>query len=143
MGIDLKVFASQFRERPGEWLATATLRLERDNRLLAQLSPDSEPCLVKSMPAGLKVGHHEDDGLRWDEVDGYRKPLTFTTPAELRRLRLPEDLHPWNLARIMHTLGQQQRVEEHKAIDCHDLCRSITIEQRKQTALAGTGRRTW
>ena len=45
--------------------------------------------------------------------------------------------HNMSLARIMHAFHQQQRVEEHKVIDCHDLCRSKMTKQRKQTALAG------
>jgi hypothetical protein len=98
MGIDLKILASQFRERRGEFLATASLRFDRDQRLLAQLGASSEPCLVRPLQAGLKVGHYEDEGLRYDEVDRYGKPLTFTTPADLRALRLPDDLSPWNRA---------------------------------------------
>src|SRR5262249_12063902 len=47
------------------------------------------------------------------------------------------------LARIMPTLDQQQRVEEHKASEHHGCCRSTRTGQRKQTALAGTGWRTW
>jgi hypothetical protein len=70
----------------------------RDSALLAQLAPDSEPCLVQPLPPGLKVGHHEDEGLRWDEVDRQGQPLTFTTSTALRRLRLPDDLSPWNRA---------------------------------------------
>src|SRR5262245_35556807 len=88
MGIDLQVFASRFRERRGEFLATATLRFDRDSGLFAQLSPDAEPRLTQPLPADLKVGHYEDDGLRWDETDRQGRPLTFTTPADLRRLRL-------------------------------------------------------
>lgn len=98
MGIDLKVLASHFRERRGEFLATATLRFDRDVRLFAQLAPDAEPCLVQPLAAGLKVGHYEDEGLRWDEADRQGRPLTFTAPTELQRLRLPDDLSPWNRA---------------------------------------------
>jgi hypothetical protein len=98
MGIDLKVFASQFRERRGEFLATATLRLDRDAGLLSQLDPDAMPSLVQPLPEGLKVGHYEDEGLRYDATDGYGNPLTFTTPSELRNLRVPDDISPWNRA---------------------------------------------
>jgi hypothetical protein len=105
MGIDLKVLASHFREHRGELLATATLRLERDSALLTQLTPDAVPCLVRPLPAGLKVGHYEDEGLRWKEVDQYGKPLTFTTPDDLRRLRLADDLTPWNRAVLAFLLA--------------------------------------
>ena len=105
MGVDLKVLASHFRERRGEFLATATLRFDRDAGLFAQLAPDAEPRLTHPLPAGLKVGHHEDDGLRWDEADRQGRPLTFTTPAELRRLRLPDDIAPWNRAVLAFLLA--------------------------------------
>jgi hypothetical protein len=98
MGIDLEVFASNFRERDGQILATASLRWDRDARLLGQLDPGASPCLVHPLPKGLKIGHYEDKGLRYDDVDRYGKPLTFTTSADLRRLRLPDDLAPWNRA---------------------------------------------
>src|SRR5262249_9640180 len=80
------------------FLATASLRLDRDPRLLAQLGADADPCLVHPLPGGLKVGHYEDEGLRFDEVDRYSKPLTFTTPDTLRHLRVPDDLSDWNRA---------------------------------------------
>ena len=105
MGIDLKVLASHFRERNGEVLATASLRLERDPQLLSQLAIDSKPCLVRPLPHGLKVGHHEDEGLRFEDVDRYLKPLTFTTPADLKRLRLPDDLSAWNRAVLSFILA--------------------------------------
>jgi hypothetical protein len=95
MGIDLKMFASHFRERSGEFLATATLRFDRDAGPFAQLAPDVEPRMAHPLPAGLRVGHYEGDGLRWDEADRQGRPLTFTTPADLRRLRLPDDIAPW------------------------------------------------
>lgn len=98
MGIDLQVLASHFRERRGELLATASLRFDRDQRLLAQFSIDAEPCLVHPLPEGLKVGHYEDEGLKFDEVDRYGKPLTFTTSADLKNLHPPDDLAPWNVA---------------------------------------------
>jgi hypothetical protein len=103
MGIDLKVLASHFRERQGEVLATASLRLERDPRLLAQLARDAEPNLTHRLPTGLKVGHHEDEGLLWSETDRYGAPLTCTTPESLQRLRLPEDPGDWNQAVIFWT----------------------------------------
>jgi hypothetical protein len=105
MGIDLKAFASQFREHRGQFLTTATLRFERDLALFAQLASDAQPCLVQPLPAGLKVGHYEDEGLRWDEVDQQGQQLTFTTPLDLRRLRLPDDLAPWNRAVLAFLLG--------------------------------------
>jgi hypothetical protein len=98
MGIDLKVLASHLRERRGEFLATATLRLERDVGLLSQLAASAEPRLAKPLPAGLKVGHYEEEGLKWEETDRHGEPLTFITPADLRHLRLPVDLSPWNRA---------------------------------------------
>jgi hypothetical protein len=73
--------------------------------LLAQLALDAEPCLVHPLPQRLKVGHYEDEGLKWEEVDRYGQPLTFTTPAELRRLRLPDDLNPWNRAVLAFLLA--------------------------------------
>ena len=98
MGIDLKVLASNLRERGGEFLATASLRFDRDQRLLAQFSLDAKPCIVRLLPEGLKVGHYEDEGLKFDDMDRYGKPLTFTTPADIKRLRFPDDLNPWNRA---------------------------------------------
>jgi hypothetical protein len=98
MGIDLKVLASQFREHRGEFLATATLRFERDAHLLAQFAIDAEPGLAHPLPEGLKIGHYEDDGLKFDTVDRYGAPLTFTTPGDLQNLRLPDDLIQWNRA---------------------------------------------
>ncbi len=56
MGIDLKILATHFRERRGEFLATASIRLDLDARLLALLSREADPCLVQPIPAGLKVG---------------------------------------------------------------------------------------
>ena len=43
MGIDLKILASQFRERRGEFLATATLRFDRDATPFSQLSGEANP----------------------------------------------------------------------------------------------------
>ncbi len=105
MGVDLKILASQFRERRGEFLATASLRFDRDPRLLAQLAIDAEPCLVHPLPDGLKAGHYEDEGLKFDEVDRYGKPLTFTTPADLQNLRLSDDVGPWNRAVLTFLLA--------------------------------------
>jgi hypothetical protein len=98
MGIDLEVMASHFRERRGEFLPTATLRLDRDPRLLGQLDPQASPCLVYPLPAGLKVGRYEDQGLIQTATDRYGKPLTFTTSADIRQLRVPDDVSPWNRA---------------------------------------------
>jgi hypothetical protein len=73
--------------------------------LLAQLARDAVPCLVQPLPAGLKVGHYEDEGLRFDEVDRHGEHLTCTTPADLRRLRLPDDLSDWNRAVLSFLLA--------------------------------------
>lgn len=98
MGVDLKVLASNFREHRGEFLPTATLRFERDPRLFARLAPDATPCLVRPLPPGLRVGHYEDGGLVWVETDRNGHRLTYTTPADLRRLEVPADIDPWNRA---------------------------------------------
>jgi hypothetical protein len=105
MGVDLKVFASHFREHRGEFLATATLRLDRDAGLLSQLASDAKPCLVHPLPEGLKVGHYEEDGLRYEETDRHGDPLTFTTPAELQHLRVPDEISPWNQAVLAFLLA--------------------------------------
>lgn len=105
MGIDLTVMASSFRERRGEMLPTATLRLERDAAFFSKLTLDAMPCPVRRLPEGLKVGVHEDDGLAWTATDRYGQPLTFTTPADLRRLDLPGDLDPWNRAVLAFLLA--------------------------------------
>jgi hypothetical protein len=105
MGVDLKVFASHFRERRGEFLATATLRLDRDPGMLSQLAPDATPRLVHPLPEGLKVGHYEEDGLRYEATDRHGEPLTFTTPAELRSLRVPDEISPWNRAVLAFLLA--------------------------------------
>src|SRR6059058_428169 len=96
MGVNLKVRASHFRERRGEFLATATLRLDQDAALLSQLAANATPCLVHPLPADLKVGHYEDEGLKYETEDRHGSPLTFTTPANLRNLRVPADVSPWN-----------------------------------------------
>jgi hypothetical protein len=105
MGVSLKVLASHFRERRGEFLATATLRFDLDYGLFAQLAHDAEPRLTQPLPDGLKVGHYEDDGLRWDTADRQGQLLTFTTPLDLRRLRLPDDIAPWNRAVLAFLLA--------------------------------------
>jgi hypothetical protein len=73
--------------------------------LLSQLATDADRCLVQVLPPGLKVGHYEDEGLRWDEVDRQGQPLTFIAPTALRRLRVPDDLAPWNRAVIAFLLA--------------------------------------
>jgi hypothetical protein len=98
MGIDLKVLASHFREQRGEFLPTAVLRLERDAALFAQLARDASPSLVRPLPAGLRVGLYEDQGLTYADADRYGQALTYTTPADLRDLRPPDDITPWNRA---------------------------------------------
>jgi hypothetical protein len=105
MGVDLKVLATNFREARNEFLATATLRFERDPALFARLAPDATPCLVRPLPPGLCVGHYEDAGLTWTETDRYGQPLTFTTPADLRRMEVPADLDPWNHAVLAFLLA--------------------------------------
>src|SRR5262245_41412283 len=105
MGIDLKILASNLRERGGEWLSTASLRLDRDPRLLSLLSKDSVPCLVKSLPAGLKIGHYEEEGLRFSDKDRYGHELTFTTPEQLGALREVNEISDWNRAVIAFLLG--------------------------------------
>lgn len=98
MGIDLKILASNLRERRGELLSTASLRLDRDPRLLSLLSKEAVPCLVQPLPAGLKVGHYEDDGLKFAEKDRYDQELTFTTPEQLQGVREIEEISEWNRA---------------------------------------------
>jgi hypothetical protein len=105
MGVDLKVLASHFRERRGELLATASLRLDRDSGLLSQLAPEATPCLVHPIPVDLKVGHYEDEGLKYESLDRQGRPLTFTTPQDLHQLRVPEDLSPWNRAVLAFLLA--------------------------------------
>src|SRR5689334_8985789 len=100
MGFDLKLLATHFRERPTEMFATASIRLDRDERLLSQLSMESIPRLVKLLPPDFKVGHHDDKGLRYDDKDGHGNALTFTTPAQVRALRDVESLCEWNKAAL-------------------------------------------
>jgi hypothetical protein len=83
VGIDLKVMASHFREVRGEFLPTATLRFERDPGLFARLAQGASPSLVRPLPAGLKVGLCEDQGLTFADADRHGQRLTFTTPALL------------------------------------------------------------
>src|SRR5262245_22310668 len=97
--------ASSFRERHSELLPTATLRFERDPGLFTLLSQAAEPCLVRPMPSGLKVGNYEDDGLRFTDVDRGGQPLTFMTPPDLRALSPPPDLSPWNRAVLAFLLA--------------------------------------
>ena len=96
MGIDLKLLASNLRERRGELLSTASLRLDREAQLLSLLSKEAVPCLVQPLPEGLKVGHYEDDGLKFEATDRYGQPLTFTTPELLRSLRAIDESSQWN-----------------------------------------------
>ncbi len=53
---------------------------------------------------------------------------------------LPIRLSGYALARIMHILGQPQRVEEHKTMRRDDFCRFTVTCQRKQTASCEPGR---
>lgn len=105
MGVDLTVMASHFRERRGEMLPTAILRFDRDTGLFAQLTPDASPSLVQPLPEGLVVGCHEDAGLRYTDVDRGGKRLTFTTPANLRLLTIPDEIAPWNRAILVFLLN--------------------------------------
>jgi hypothetical protein len=105
MGVDLQAMASYFREWEGELLPTATVRFERDPALFRLLSTASKPCLARPLPAGLKVGCYEDDGLRFTAVDRGGQPLTFTTPPDLRALTPPPDLSPWNRAVLVFLLA--------------------------------------
>lgn len=98
MGLDLKVMASNFRERRGEILPTAVLRFDRDGVLFAQLARDADPCLVHPLPADIRVGCYEDAGLTYEQADRHGRPLTFTTPADARLLRVPDDTADWNRA---------------------------------------------
>jgi hypothetical protein len=102
MGVDLKVFSSQFRERRGEFLATATPRLDRDAALLPQLAPGAEPCPMHPLPEGWKVVHYGDDGLRYDVTDRHGDPLTFATPGRVAepsragaRISTPREVESW------------------------------------------------
>lgn len=112
MGLDLKVMASHFRERRGEFLPTATLRFDRDAGLFAQLAWDATPCLVHPLPEGLRVGCYEDEGLRFTDVDRDGNRLTYTTSADLRLLRVPDDFAEWNRAILafLTTLPPDARV---------------------------------
>lgn len=105
MGIDLKILASNFREKRGQLLSTASVRLDRDHRLLSLLSKEAVPCLVEPLPVGLKVGHFEDNGLQFDENDRYGNPLTFTTPEQIEALRRVEETSDWNRAAIAFVLA--------------------------------------
>jgi hypothetical protein len=105
MGVDLEVMATHFRERRGELLPTATLRFDRDYRLFGQLGPQATPCLVRPIPEGLKVGRYEEEGLVFTAADRYGRPLTFTTPDDLRQLRVPDDVAPWNRAVLAFLLA--------------------------------------
>jgi hypothetical protein len=105
MGLDLTVLASHYRERRGELLPTANLRFDRDAKLFSQFSAAASPCLVRPLPDGLTVGWYEDTGLRYADTDRYGNRLTFTTPADLQRLVVPDDTAPWNRAIITFLLA--------------------------------------
>src|SRR5205807_2669341 len=98
MGIDLKVLASHFREHRGDLLSTASLRFDRDMRFLSLFSQQADPCIVQPLPHGTKIGHYEDQGLRFDEKDRYGNPLTFTTPEQLEAIRDINEISDWNRA---------------------------------------------
>jgi len=105
MGLDLTVRASNFRERHGEMLPTATLRFDRDAALFAQLAADATPYLVDRLPDGPTVGVHEDAGLRFVTTDRYDQPLTCTTPELLRQLVVSDDTAAWNRAIVTFLLA--------------------------------------
>lgn len=105
MGVDLKVLVSHFRERRGEMLPTATLRFDRDAALFGQLATSAAPCLVRPLPDGLTVGSYEDEGLRYTATDRNGSRLTYTTPADLAALAVPDDLAPWNRAILAFLLA--------------------------------------
>jgi hypothetical protein len=100
MGIDLKVLASHFRERQSEVLSTAMIQFERDDRLRSLFLREANPCIIEPLPAGLKVGHYEDEGLRFDDKDRYGHALTFTTPEKLKAESLLENQTEWNQATL-------------------------------------------
>lgn len=108
MGIDLQVLATNFRERGGEFLATATLRFDRDTRLLALFSATADPCVVQPVPTNLMVGHYDDAGLRFDTLDRFGNHLTYTTPRSMRVVRFPGDLSVWNTAILSFLLALRQ-----------------------------------
>ena len=62
MGVGLKVMASHFHERQGEFLPTAILRFDRDTALFGQLAADAMPSLVQPLPEGVNVGPYEGEG---------------------------------------------------------------------------------
>ena len=100
MGIDLKVMASYFRERRGELLPTATLRLERDSELFGKLAQ-----LARPLPQGLKAGCYEDEGLIFTDADRAGSPLTFITSADMMRLDLSGEQSRWNGAVLAFLLA--------------------------------------
>src|SRR5262249_37539415 len=93
------------RERRGEMLPTAKLRFDRDSGILSQLDRNATPCLVHSLPEGLKVGVYQDDGLTFTAADRSGQPLTFTTSADLRHLPVPDEVAPWNRAVLAFPLA--------------------------------------
>lgn len=60
--------------------------MDRDPRILGLFSQQAEPCVVQALPEGLKVGHHEDHGLQFDDKDRHGRQLTFTTSDKLKAL---------------------------------------------------------
>jgi hypothetical protein len=50
------------------------------------------------LPEGIKVGHYDDDGLKFDDKDRYGQGLTYTTPDQVRSLRNLDDINEWNKA---------------------------------------------
>ncbi|MFO0875958.1 MAG: hypothetical protein U0840_01180 [Gemmataceae bacterium] len=105
MGIDLKGLATSYREIRNEFLATATLRFERDLALFSRLAPDALPCLGRLLAPGLRVGVYDAVGLVWAEADRYGQLLTFTTPTNLRRMEVPADIREGNRAVLAFLLA--------------------------------------
>ncbi len=104
MGIDLKFLVSSFRERD-EMLATASIRADRQPAFLAQFSRQAVPCRVEQLPAGMKVGHYEDAGIRYDDADRYGQPLTYTTSDRLKDFPEIEEISAYNRAALAFLLA--------------------------------------
>ena len=62
---------------------------------------------MRPIPEGLTVGRYEEEGLAFTATDRYGRPLRFTTPADLRQLRVPDDVVPWNRAVLAFLFGDR------------------------------------
>lgn len=67
------------------------------SRLFARLAANAIPVLVCPLPDGPTVGSCEDEGLRYLDTGGCGNRLTFTTPADIRRL-VGYDVTQWGRA---------------------------------------------